>query len=172
MTAAVRGWTKYIDNHYSRYMQGAQILLKNRGLNAFLVAGWPIAARTPPLASSFPTEGGRTTADSTQLQGSLCNGGHHNIQTQPAFFLFDEDLSKARLVGRDWQTCLRNLRSVPVAFEDGTEVLTAAEGVVERMVEDKGVMIVEVCGGSGGVAVAGGEGEAGMGMAMRMDIDP
>ncbi|KIX03021.1 uncharacterized protein Z518_06571 [Rhinocladiella mackenziei CBS 650.93] len=35
--AAARGWAKYLENHYARYIHGAQILLKSSGLNAYLV---------------------------------------------------------------------------------------------------------------------------------------
>lgn len=35
--AAARGWAKYLENHYSRNIHGAQILLKSSGLNAYLV---------------------------------------------------------------------------------------------------------------------------------------
>jgi hypothetical protein len=35
--AAARGWVKYIENHYPRYVHGAQILSKSKGLNAYLV---------------------------------------------------------------------------------------------------------------------------------------
>src|SRR6202044_2250214 len=38
LAPAVCGWEKYIDNHYYRHLQGARILLKNRSLNAYLVA--------------------------------------------------------------------------------------------------------------------------------------
>ena len=36
--AAARGWAKYLENHYSRYIHGAQIILKSSGLNAYLVS--------------------------------------------------------------------------------------------------------------------------------------
>jgi hypothetical protein len=35
--AAARGWARYLDNHYSRHIHGAEILLKSKGLNAYLV---------------------------------------------------------------------------------------------------------------------------------------
>lgn len=37
MQAAARGWAKYIDVHYASEIHGAEILLKNRGLDAYLV---------------------------------------------------------------------------------------------------------------------------------------
>jgi hypothetical protein len=35
--AAARGWVRYLENHYSRHIHGAEILLKSKGLNAYLV---------------------------------------------------------------------------------------------------------------------------------------
>lgn len=35
--AAARGWARYLENHYARYIHGAEILLKSSGLNAYLV---------------------------------------------------------------------------------------------------------------------------------------
>ena len=84
MEAAARGWARYLDNHYSAHVQGAQILLQSKGLNAYLVG------------------------------------------SQLGFYLFSEDLSEGRLVGRSWDTCLNNLRVHPIAFE-GENVLRAAK---------------------------------------------
>ncbi len=80
--AAARGWARYLENHYSTHTRGAEILLKSKGLNAYLV------------------------------------GSHEG------FFLFSEDLLEGRLVGRNWESCLNNLRTHPIAFE-GQEVLRA-----------------------------------------------
>ena len=35
--AAARGWARYIENHYARYIHGAEILSRSKGLNAHLV---------------------------------------------------------------------------------------------------------------------------------------
>jgi hypothetical protein len=37
LQAAARGWAKYIENHYPEDVHGAKILLKSKGLNAYLV---------------------------------------------------------------------------------------------------------------------------------------
>lgn len=37
LQTAARGWARYIDNHYSRDIHGAQLLLRNAGLDAYLV---------------------------------------------------------------------------------------------------------------------------------------
>jgi hypothetical protein len=80
--AAARGWARYLENHYSQHIHGAEILLKSEGLNAYLVG------------------------------------------SQEGFYLFSEDLLEGRLVGRNWESCLTNLRTHPVAFETN-EVLRA-----------------------------------------------
>jgi len=35
--AAARGWARYIENHYSKNIHGAEIMSKSKGLNAYLV---------------------------------------------------------------------------------------------------------------------------------------
>ncbi|KAL4878690.1 hypothetical protein BJY04DRAFT_195418 [Aspergillus karnatakaensis] len=42
MAAAVRGWKKYVDRQFSQYLGDSEILMKNRALNAYLVAARPI----------------------------------------------------------------------------------------------------------------------------------
>ncbi|PYI01365.1 hypothetical protein BO78DRAFT_17435 [Aspergillus sclerotiicarbonarius CBS 121057] len=44
----------------------------------------------------------------------------------PAFYLFNDDLTQAQLVGSNWGACLINLRSSPIVFE-GTQILNAAD---------------------------------------------
>ncbi|KAI9761547.1 MAG: hypothetical protein M4579_000938 [Chaenotheca gracillima] len=77
---AMRGWTRYIDNHYP--LTNPTMLLQSKAHDSFLVGA------------------------------------------QEGFFLFDESLGEARLVGASEQTMLANLRSQPVAFE-GTDSLKA-----------------------------------------------
>jgi hypothetical protein len=48
----------------------------------------------------------------------------HLVGSQEGFYLFSDDLVEGRLVGRNWEACLNNLRSQPIAFE-GEEVLRA-----------------------------------------------
>ncbi|RAK98298.1 uncharacterized protein BO80DRAFT_166084 [Aspergillus ibericus CBS 121593] len=43
-----------------------------------------------------------------------------------AFYLFNDDLTQAQLVGSTWEACLMNLRSSPIVFE-GTQILNAAD---------------------------------------------
>jgi hypothetical protein len=73
--AAARGWVKYIENHYPRYVHGAEILSKSKGLNTYLVG---------------------------------CHEG---------FFLFSDDLLEGRMVARNRQDCIQNLRVHPVEYE-------------------------------------------------------
>ncbi|KAF9883664.1 hypothetical protein FE257_003098 [Aspergillus nanangensis] len=35
----------------------------------------------------------------------------------PVFFLFNDELTQAQLVGSTWETCVHNLRSNPIMFE-------------------------------------------------------
>lgn len=85
MEAAARGWARYLENHYSSHVQDAQILLRSKGLNAYLVA------------------------------------------SRQGFYLFSENLTEGRLVGRHWDVTLSNLRTHPIAFEGG-EVLRVDNG--------------------------------------------
>ncbi|KAI9674152.1 MAG: hypothetical protein M1817_001970 [Caeruleum heppii] len=77
--AALRGWTRFIANHYPM-LTSIKMLL-------------------------------RRSSDSSYL-----------VQASQGHYLFPEDLSSARLVGKRSEVVLRNLRSVPVAFEDGDEL--------------------------------------------------
>jgi hypothetical protein len=79
---AARGWARYLDNHYAQHVYGAEILLKSKSHNAYLVG------------------------------------------SQEGFYLFAENLLEGRLVSRNWQRCLDNLRSQPMVF-DGEEILHA-----------------------------------------------
>ncbi|KAL2008346.1 hypothetical protein VTN00DRAFT_8328 [Thermoascus crustaceus] len=153
LAPAVRGWEKYINNHYSRHLQGAQILLKHRGLNAYLVSARPVGP----------------------------SGFQMNGEASVSFYLFSDELTEAQLVGSNWDITLQNLRSSPIAFE-GTEVLRAAEHTPERAVEDKGVPVNSVVGNgipvarvtpAGGVGTGTGSGDLNgdMGMGVGMDID-
>ncbi|OJJ60629.1 hypothetical protein ASPSYDRAFT_56161 [Aspergillus sydowii CBS 593.65] len=42
MAAAIRGWKKCIDRQFSQYLADAEILMKNRALNAYLVSARPM----------------------------------------------------------------------------------------------------------------------------------
>ncbi|KAL2834949.1 hypothetical protein BDW59DRAFT_136867 [Aspergillus cavernicola] len=48
MAAAVRGWKKYIDRQFSRYLVDSEILMKNRALNAYLVSARPMIPLAGP----------------------------------------------------------------------------------------------------------------------------
>ncbi|PWY90147.1 hypothetical protein BO70DRAFT_135122 [Aspergillus heteromorphus CBS 117.55] len=51
-------------------------------------------------------------------------------QAQNAFYLFNDDLTQAQLVGSSWEACLMNLRASPIVFE-GAQILNAADGVTK-----------------------------------------
>ncbi|KIY03427.1 uncharacterized protein Z520_00118 [Fonsecaea multimorphosa CBS 102226] len=80
MQAAARGWAKYLDNHYSRYIHGAQILLKNAGLDAYLVG----CQEGFFLFSESLLEG--------KLVGRTWETCLHNLRCQPMVFEGDEVL--------------------------------------------------------------------------------
>ncbi|OJD22197.1 hypothetical protein ACJ73_06457 [Blastomyces percursus] len=166
VAAALRGWERYIQNHYTAWISQAEILLRHRGVGAFLVAG------RVPFSSSFLTPITNTNADAD------ANG------VGARFYLFSENLAEARLVGNDWDSCIRNLREVPIRYEDGSVVLRASSAAsavesistgAERVVEDKGVLIGCVNGATGGGVGDGVRNAIGMGMDMEvgmgMDID-
>lgn len=159
MAAAVRGWEKYIGIHFSQYLCEPQILLKHRGLNAYLVSAQP-----PKNIDSLSFPSTLLANGNHPLQA---NNGLWNNQAQPQqtlFYLFKEDLTECQLVGKDWDSCLQNLRSSPIAYEDGSNVLRAAERSPERVVEDKGVLVESVSGNGNGMATGGD-------VEMGMDVD-
>ncbi|KAL4908002.1 hypothetical protein BDW74DRAFT_148392 [Aspergillus multicolor] len=85
MAAAVRGWKKYIDRQFSQYLSDAQILMKNRALNAYLVAARPMTPFSGPaqllafyLFNDDLTQG--------QLVASSWEGCLCNLQSSPIVF--------------------------------------------------------------------------------------
>ncbi|QSS49851.1 hypothetical protein I7I53_10336 [Histoplasma capsulatum var. duboisii H88] len=167
VAAALRGWERYIQNHYATYISQAEILLKHRGLGAFLVAAQvPAPASASSSSSSSPSSSSYPWMPNTDTdtKDADANG------TATRFYLFSEDLAEARLVGNDWDSCLRNLREVPFRYEDGSLVLRASSALAsavpaaERVVGDKGVLVG--CG-DGAVDAIGMDVDMGMGM----DID-
>lgn len=145
MAAAIRGWAKYIDNHFSTHIRDSKILLKHRGLNAYLV-------------------GGQTAATDVDMNG------HGPVHTQQVYYLFNENLSEARLVARNWDACLQNLRSAPMMFEDNS-IVRPTEWMPERIVEDKGVLVQSVNGDGANGMLGGGAGHGSNDEGMGMDID-
>ncbi|KAF5866324.1 hypothetical protein ETB97_012490 [Aspergillus alliaceus] len=149
MAAAVRGWKKYIDKQFSAYLLDSQILMKNRALNAYLVAARPVTPFGP--------------ANST------------------AFYLFNDDLTQAQLVGSAWETCIQNLRSNPIIFE-GTQILNAShrsvnngslqpQNILGANPVDTGLPLLQALSAqpvSNGVSV-GMNGSVGMGTGMDID---
>ncbi|KAG5299025.1 hypothetical protein I7I52_09191 [Histoplasma capsulatum] len=166
VAAALRGWERYIQNHYATYISQAEILLKHRGLGAFLVAAQVPASASASSSSSSPSSSFYPWMPhtDTDTKDTDANG------TATRFYLFSEDLAEARLVGNDWDSCLRNLREVPFRYEDGSLVLRASSALAsavpaaESAVGDKGVLVG--CE-DGAVDAIGMDVDMGMGM----DID-
>ena len=71
------------------------------------------------IENHYPITGAEILLRSRGLDACL-------VGSQQGFFLFKEDLSEGRLVGSNWDICLVNLQSTPMAFE-GAEALRAAE---------------------------------------------
>lgn len=71
------------------------------------------------IENRYPVTGAVILLQSKGLDACL-------VGAQQGYFLFKEDLSEGRLVGSNWETCLANLQSTPMAFE-GAETLQAAQ---------------------------------------------
>lgn len=169
VAAALRGWERYIQNHYATYISQAEILLKHRGLGAFLVAAQvPASASASSSSSSSPSSSSYPWMPNTDTDTDTTHTDANGTATR--FYLFSEDLAEARLVGNDWDSCLHNLREMPFRYEDGSPVLRASSALAsavpaaERAVGDKGVLVG--CG-DGAVDAIGTDVDMGMGM----DID-
>ncbi|PLN78537.1 hypothetical protein BDW42DRAFT_174773 [Aspergillus taichungensis] len=48
------------------------------------------------------------------------------LGTTPAFYLFNDDLTQAQLVGSSWEAAVRHLSASPITFE-GTQILCASD---------------------------------------------
>jgi hypothetical protein len=119
MAPAVSGWEKYINNHFYKCMRDARIILKNRSLNAYLVAA--------PPAQDLPLQ------DTVRHSTYAAMPNVYQFDPSSYFFLFKEDLTEAQLVGSTLDNCLRNIRSTPIQFE-GFEILRASERSPERTI--------------------------------------
>ena len=71
------------------------------------------------------------------------------VAAADGFYLFKEDLSEGRLVGRSWKACLANLRAVPMGFEGG-QVLRAAGTPEAHRGAGGGGEMDDGCGALGG----------------------
>lgn len=71
------------------------------------------------IENHYPMTGAEILLQSRGLDACL-------VGAQQGYFLFKEDLSEGRLVDSNWETCLTNLQSSPMAFES-TEILQAAQ---------------------------------------------
>ncbi|KAL4810028.1 hypothetical protein BDV18DRAFT_130142 [Aspergillus unguis] len=85
MAAAVRGWKKYINRQFSEYLADAEILMKNRALNAYLVSARPMMPFAGPaqmpafyLFNDDLTQG--------QLVSSSWESCLRNLQSSPVVF--------------------------------------------------------------------------------------
>ncbi len=106
LQTAARGWARYIDNHYSNDIHGAQFLLRNAGLDAYLVG----------------CQEGFFLFTESLLEGKLVGRSWetclHNLRSQPMAFEGDEVLRAERTPGPEAVH-----PQVPQAFqmENGTD---------------------------------------------------
>ncbi|OCT49084.1 hypothetical protein CLCR_05035 [Cladophialophora carrionii] len=87
LQTAARGWARYIDNHYSRDIHGAQFLLRNAGLDAYLVG----CQEGFFLFTESLLEG--------KLVGRTWETCLQNLRSQPMVFEGDEVLRAERTPG-------------------------------------------------------------------------
>ncbi|KIW65444.1 hypothetical protein PV04_07703 [Phialophora macrospora] len=87
LQTAARGWARYIDNHYSRAIHGAQFLLRNAGLDAYLVG----CQEGFFLFTESLLEG--------KLVGRTWETCLQNLRSQPMVFEGDEVLRAERTPG-------------------------------------------------------------------------
>ncbi|KAL4794597.1 hypothetical protein BDV19DRAFT_364459 [Aspergillus venezuelensis] len=85
MAAAVRGWKKYIDRQFSQYLADAEILMKNRALNAYLVSARPMVsfAGLAQMPAFYLFNDDLTQC---QLVASSWETCLHNLQASPVVF--------------------------------------------------------------------------------------
>ncbi|GFF36832.1 hypothetical protein IFM46972_05026 [Aspergillus udagawae] len=93
MAAAVRGWKKYIDKQFAAYLLDSQILMKNRGLNAYLVTARPITPAGPAIAPAFYLFSEDLTQ--AQLVASSWEQCVHNLRSAPISFEQNQVLNAA-----------------------------------------------------------------------------
>ena len=89
---AARGWARYLDNHYARYIHGAEIILKNTAHEAFLVR----CQEGFFLFSDSLLEG--------QLVARTWERCLENLKSYPFVFDGDEHLQAERTPGPDLKT--------------------------------------------------------------------
>ncbi|KAI5299237.1 hypothetical protein KEM56_003399 [Ascosphaera pollenicola] len=131
--AAMRGWERFIENHFQAHIGRARMFLERKDEGMYLVAA------TPP--------GAKTAAQRAQAQrllttryGEAGGGGARCEVKHPAFFdamedgdeevayyLFKDDLSRARCVGGSWGQCVENLNKRPIRFLEGSVELVAQQ---------------------------------------------
>ncbi|KAL5000269.1 hypothetical protein BDV10DRAFT_40595 [Aspergillus recurvatus] len=85
MAAAMRGWKKYIDRQFSQYVADAEILMKNRALNAYLVSARPMTPFAGPaqMPAFYLFNDNLTHA---QLVASSWEACLRNLQSSPVVF--------------------------------------------------------------------------------------
>lgn len=81
MAAAIRGWTKYIDNQFSSHLRDSEILMKNRALNAYLVTACPTSGKSFRAFYLFTED-----LSQAQLVASSWDSCLQNLRSAPMVF--------------------------------------------------------------------------------------
>ncbi|KAM5443867.1 hypothetical protein MferCBS31731_001113 [Microsporum ferrugineum] len=93
MVAAIRGWEKYINNHFAAYLRDAQIMLKHRGLNVYLVSALPTGQHDKATQRHFYLFDDNLTEG--QLIGRDWQSSIQNLQSSPITFEAGSEVLKA-----------------------------------------------------------------------------
>lgn len=111
--AAVRGWARYLDVHYPSHVHGAEILLKNRSLDAYLVG----CQEGFYLFQEDLLRG--------QLVGRTWDNALHNLRSQPMQFEGTEVLQAERTPGPDSDTTkIENTNAWQTGHQFGNQATT------------------------------------------------
>lgn len=125
--SAVRGWERFIENHYSCLNQ-AKIFLEHKGHNIYIVLGsrpgTRLKVRDSNLENTLMFEGGN---DYSHFPEPTKGAGFNPADECDAqFYLFTSDLLQARLIADDWETCVKKVWSGE--FASNAKPIVASRG--------------------------------------------
>lgn len=131
LASAVRGWERFIENHFLCLDQ-AKIFLEHKGHNIYVVLGSKPGTRLKVRDIDFESE--------LMFQGGNDYSHFPDPENQPVkkssfdpaderdaqFYLFTSDLSQASLIADDWETCVKKISSGD--FSSNTGPIVASRG--------------------------------------------
>ena len=100
LQAAARGWARYLEVHYSRHIHGAELLLKNTSLDAYLIG----CQEGFFLFQEDLLRG--------QLVGSSWDAALQNLKAQPMRFEGTEVLQAERTPGPDFEVSTKDKEQI------------------------------------------------------------